>query len=222
MSRRRCSAACFSASACAALSRSTSSPLDLNSSTVLATSPIWCGTKHVRRSFLPHADQGRPSRHILAGGGDAVLRRRSRRSCAVRARLWTGSGEAGRRQQAGRGRSPGGGPGGRCALRAQRQPARAIALTSGMCPSETCPRPPRAGHGPAPIPRRTRSPPPACRAAATGTRERASILRLHPPALFRHPCAHCRATGKNMQSLGGYLLDSSLELWWSTPNGGGP
>ncbi|MBP1064314.1 hypothetical protein JOE51_005781 [Bradyrhizobium japonicum] len=25
-----------------------------------------------------------------------------------------------------------------------------------------------------------------------------------------------------MQSLGGYLLDSSLELWWSTPNGGGP
>jgi hypothetical protein len=138
-----------------------------------------------------HADPRRKPKHVSAVDSHAVLRRRGWHNCAVRADTGAGSGTADGRKGCYRRNRADTRSGGRGAVRAQRQSAGAIALTPARPPC-----PPRAGFGPAPILPRTRSLPPACRAAATGTRERASSRPLRPNGPFWHPFPTVRRAGK--------------------------
>lgn len=170
----------------------------------VSLSPLWrrlvCfrlpGTKRGNRPLSARDNQRRKPKRTSAHDGGRVLRHRGRHAGVVRTSVWAGPEKgvraAGCRQQAARCRSSGASPGGRRdTLRAQRQSTPAIVLTSARPPG-----PLRAGFGLSPSPRRKQSPPPACRAGATGTRGRASSPPLRPTGLSWRPCLTVRRSGK--------------------------
>jgi len=145
------------------------------------------GTGRWRRPLSAHADQGRKPKHVSAGDGDAVLRRLGRSNCAVR----TGSGKAAGGNVGDRHDRSDASSGGRGSVRAQPQSAGALALTPARRR-----RPPPDGVWRGPTPQRSRSPPPVCRAAATGTRGRVSGPPLRSNGLLWHPFPTVGRSGK--------------------------